>query len=408
MPDRDPPRSSIPESRAIPKKHTRLSLVWIIPIVAAVVGAWVAVTRVLSEGPKITIVMKSAEGLEAGKTKIHYNGVDIGTVTKIELSEDHQHVIMTAQMAPKTEAFLVEDTKFWVVRPRVSGANVTGLGTLISGAYIGVEIGSSKETKRDFTALEIPPVITGDIPGRFFILKTPDLGSLDTGTPIYFRRLQVGQVASYELDKDGRNLTVRVFVQTPYDQYVNSDTRFWHASGIDLSLSATGLTVQTQSVLSILIGGIAFETSASDPIAPPAEENAVFTLYSNRSEAFNPPPRNPQTYQLIFKDSVRGLAPGAPVEFRGIPIGQVTDVRAQIDVKTFEFLVPVTIQLDPTRLGVKIVGAPSPNYLEIHAQKIDRQHGRSRGSRAVADREPPDRLRLHIARLLPWCAPDDG
>ncbi|MGC1338432.1 MAG: MlaD family protein, partial [Candidatus Binataceae bacterium] len=141
MPDRDPPRSSIPESRAIPKKHTRLSLVWIIPIVAAVVGAWVAVTRVLSEGPKITIVMKSAEGLEAGKTKIHYNGVDIGTVTKIELSEDHQHVIMTAQMAPKTEAFLVEDTKFWVVRPRVSGANVTGLGTLISGAYIGVEIG---------------------------------------------------------------------------------------------------------------------------------------------------------------------------------------------------------------------------------------------------------------------------
>ncbi len=370
MPDRDPPRSSVPESRAIPKKRTRLSLVWIIPIVAAIVGAWVAVTRVLSEGPDITIVMKSAEGLEAGKTKIHYNGVDIGTVTKIELSEDHQHVIMTAQMAPRTEAFLVEDTKFWVVRPRVSGANVTGLGTLISGAYIGVEIGSSKESKRDFTALEIPPVITGEIPGRFFILKTPDLGSLDTGTPIYFRRLQVGQVASYELDKDGRNLTVKVFVQTPYDQYVNSDTRFWHASGIDLSLSATGLTVQTQSVLSILIGGIAFETSASDPIAPPAEENTVFTLYSNRSEAFNPPPRNPQTYQLIFKDSVRGLTPGAPVEFRGIPIGQVTDVRAQIDVKTFEFLVPVTIQLDPTRLGVKIVGAPSPNFLEIMRRKL--------------------------------------
>jgi paraquat-inducible protein B len=216
-----------------------------IPIVAAVVGAWVAVTRVLSEGPDIKIVMKSAEGLEAGKTKIHYNGVDIGTVTKIDLSEDHQHVIMTAQMAPKTEAFLVEDTKFWVVRPRISGANVTGLGTLISGAYIGVEIGSSKESKRDFTALEIPPVITGEVPGRFFILKTPDLGSLDTGTPIYFRRLQVGQVASYKLDKDGKNLTVKVFVQTPYDQYVNSDTRFWHASGIDLSLSATGLTVQT-------------------------------------------------------------------------------------------------------------------------------------------------------------------
>ncbi len=249
MPDRDPPLPSVPQSRSVPKKRTRLSLVWVIPIVAAIVGAWVAVTRVLSEGPKITIVFRSAEGLEAGKTKIHYNGVDIGTVTDIRLSEDHQRVITTVQMAPKTQGFLVEDTKFWVVRPRISGANVTGLGTLISGAYIGVEIGSSKETKSDFVALETPPVITGETPGRFFILKTPDLGSLDTGTPIFFRRLQVGQVASYELDKDGKNLTVKVFVQAPYDQYVNPDTRFWHASGVDVSLSANGLTVQTQSVL---------------------------------------------------------------------------------------------------------------------------------------------------------------
>ena len=370
MPDRDPPRSSVPESRAIPKKRTRLSLVWFIPILAAIVGAWVAVTRVLSEGPKITIVFQSAEGLEAGKPKIHFNGVDIGTVTAIRLSDDHQRVIAKVQMTPKTEAFLVDDTKFWVVRPRISGANVTRLGTLISGAYIGVEIGSSTETRSEFVALETPPVVTGEVPGRFFILKTPDLGSLDTGTPIYFRRLQVGQVASYELDKDGRNLTVKVFVQRPYDQYVNPETRFWHASGIDLSLSATGLTVQTQSVLSILIGGIAFETAASDPVLPSAGENAVFTLYANRSQAFNPPPRNPQTYELIFKDSVRGLAAGAPVEFRGIPIGAVTDVRAQIDLKTFEFMVPVTIQLDPTRLGVKIVGAPSASYLEIMRRKL--------------------------------------
>ncbi len=370
MPDSDPPRSSVPESRNVPKKRTRLSLVWFIPILAAVVGAWVAVTRVLSEGPKITIVMKSAEGLEAGKTKIHYNGVDIGTVTTIELTEDHQHVILHAQMAPKTEAFLVNDTKFWVVRPRISGANVTGLGTLISGAYIGVEIGSSKEERSDFVALETPPVITGDIPGRFFILKTPDLGSLDTGTPLYFRRLQVGQVASYSLDQDGKNLTVKVFVQAPYDQYVNPNTRFWHASGIDLSLSASGLSVQTQSVLSILIGGIAFETAATDAILPAADENAVFTLFANRSQAFNPPPRNPQTYILIFKQSVRGLSVGAPVEFRGIPIGEVADVRAQIDLKTFEFSVPVTIHLDPTRLGVRVVDTSTGIDLETMRRKL--------------------------------------
>jgi len=372
MPDRDPPLPSVPQSRSVPKKRTRLSLVWFIPIVAAVVGAWVAVTRIMSEGPKITIVLKSAEGLEAGKTKIHYNGVDVGTITKIELSGDHQHVIMTAQMAPKTEGFLVEDTKFWVVRPRISGANVTGLGTLISGAYIGMEIGSSKEDRRDFVALDTQPVISGEIPGRFFILKTPDLGSLDNGTPIYFRRLQVGQVASYALDKDGRNLTVKVFVRAPYDQYVNPNTRFWHASGIDVSLSASGFSVQTQSVLSILIGGVAFETAPSVMVLPPADENTVFRLFSNRTEAFNPPPRNPQTYQLIFKDSVRGLVPGAPVEFRGIPVGEVSEMAAQIDIKTFEFSVPVTISLDPQRLGVKVFDlGPVMNLESMRRKMID-------------------------------------
>ncbi len=329
-----------------------------------------AVTRVLGEGPKITIVFQSAEGLEAGKTKIHYNGVDIGTVTTIRLSDDHQRAITFAQMAPKTEGFLVEDTKFWVVRPRVSGANVTGLGTLISGAYIGMEIGVSRESRRDFVALETPPVVTGEMPGRLFVLKTPDLGSLDTGTPIYFRRLKVGQVASYELDKDGKFLTVKAFVQAPYDQYVNPDTRFWHASGIDVSLSASGLSVQTQSVLSILIGGIAFETAATDPVLPPAEANTVFTLFNNRAQAFNPPPRSPQTYQLIFKDSVRGLAPGAPVEFRGIPIGEVVEVRAQVDLKTFEFSVPVTIHVDAQRLGVKIVDLKTGADFETMRKKL--------------------------------------
>src|SRR5713101_6565362 len=161
MPEREPPPlPPVPESRAIPRKRTRFSLVWFIPIVAAIVGAWVAVTRILGQGPEITIVFKSAEGLEAGKTKIHYNGVDIGTVTTIRLSDDHQRVITTAQMAPKTEGFLAEDTKFWAVRPRISGANVTGLGTLISGAYIGLEIGESKAHKRDFVALETQPVVT--------------------------------------------------------------------------------------------------------------------------------------------------------------------------------------------------------------------------------------------------------
>lgn len=372
MPDPDTPTPSVPESRAFSRKRTRLSLVWVIPIVAALVGAWVAVTRVLNEGPKITIIFKSAEGLEAGKTKIHYNGVDIGTVETVRLSEDHQRVITTAQMAPKTESFLVDDTKFWVVSPRISGANVTGLGTLISGAYIGMEIGQSKQNKRDFVGLETPPVVTFETPGRFFVLKTPTLGSLDTGTPVYFRRLQVGQIASYELDKDGQGLTLKVFVNAPYDQYVNPNTRFWHASGIDVSLSANGLTVQTQSVLSVLIGGVAFETDPTDPVLPPAEANTVFTLFDDRAAAFKVAARAPQSFVLVFADSVRGLSPGAPVEFRGIPVGEVVDVSAQINAKTFEFSAPVTVRLDAQRLGVQVRDlAPGTDLVTIRRKLLD-------------------------------------
>jgi paraquat-inducible protein B len=370
MPDRDPPLPSFPDSRAVPRKRTRLSLVWVIPIVAALVGAWVAVARIRSEGPKITIVFRSAEGLEAGKTKINYRGVDVGTLTTIRLSDDHQRVIATAQMAPGTEDFLLEDTKFWVVRPRVSGANVSGLGTLISGAFIGIEIGNSKEEKLDFVALETPPVVSIDVPGRFFVLKTPDLGSLDTGTPLFFRRLQVGQVASYELNKDGRFFTVKIFVKAPYDHYVTANTRFWQASGIDVSLSASGLNVQTQSLLSILIGGIAFEAPATGAVLPIAEANTVFTLFSDRAKAFEPAARNPQTFELIFNESVRGLVPGAPVEFRGVPIGEVAEVRAQVDLKTLEFSVPVTIHLDAQRLGVKVLGLRSEADLAAMRRKL--------------------------------------
>ena len=204
------------------------------------------------------------------------------------------------------------------------------------------------------------------------MLKTSDLGSLDTGTPMFFRRLQVGQVASYALDKDGLSFTLKVFVRAPYDQYVTENTRFWQASGIDMQLSANGLSMQTQSLLSILIGGIAFETLANGPVLAAAEANTVFTLYGNRAQAFEPPARNPQTFELIFNESVRGLTPDAPIELRGIKIGEVADIRAQFDLKTVQYLVPVTIHLDAQRLGVKLVDLrPGADIGSLRRQLID-------------------------------------
>ena len=340
MPDEN--FSKVPEAKAVPKKRTRLSFVWVIPIVAAVAGVWIAVTKILEKGPEITIVFSSADGLEANKTKINYDGLNVGTLTSIQLAEDHKHVIAKAEMSPKAKDFLVKDTKFWVVKPRITGLNITGLGTLISGYYIGVQLGQSKESERNYTALESPP-LTGDVPGRTFILKTTELGSLGEGTPIYFRQLPAGQVVSYELDKDGKVLNVKIFVQSPYDQYITPDTRFWNASGVDVSLTAAGLHVQTESVMSILAGGIAFETPMTDSPLPPAEADTTFTLFDDRSDAFQPPPRNPHTYLLVFNQSVRGLSVGAPVEVNGIQIGQVTDIQAQFDAATTQFTVPVTV-----------------------------------------------------------------
>jgi paraquat-inducible protein B len=360
----------VPESRVVPKKRTRLSVVWLVPIVAAIAGGWVAVTRIMNQGPTITIVWKSAEGLEAGKTKIHYNGVAVGTIDTIRLSDDHQTVVTTAQMAPETDDILLDDTRFWVVSARISGANISGLGTLISGSYIGMEIGSSKKTRRHFVGLDAPPVVTGDVPGRFYTLRAPDLGSLDTGTPLFFRRLQVGEVAAYALDADGKSLSVKVFVKAPYDQYVTPNTRFWQASGIDVSLSASGLSVQTQSLLSILIGGIAFETPADGTVLPAAGADTVFRLFPDRASAFEQPARAPQTYALRFDQSVRGLTVGAPVEFRGIPVGQVTDLQADVDAATLAFSITITIELDAERLGVRVTELPPNADLDVLRREL--------------------------------------
>ena len=358
MPDNDQPLPKVTAAKAVPKKRTRLSLVWVIPIVAAVAGVWIAVTKILERGPEITIIFQSADGLAANKTKINYNGLDVGTITAIRLMDDHKRVIATAEMSPKAKDFLVKDTLFWVVKPRISGLNISGLGTLLSGYYIGVQLGESKDSARSFTALETPP-LTGNLAGRCFTLKTDDLGSLGEGTPIFFRKLPAGQVVSYALDPDGKFLNIKIFVQAPYDQYVNPDTRFWNASGVNLSLSASGLRVQTESVMSILAGGIAFETPASDSPLPPADAGTTFNLFNDRAGAFRPPPRHPRSYLVVFKQSVRGLEVGAPVVANGIIIGEVAEINPQFDARKVEFTIPVVITVDPSRYGVKFLNVPT-------------------------------------------------
>jgi paraquat-inducible protein B len=257
---RNPDLAGIPEARGEPKSRWTFQVVWLIPIVSALIGGWIAVKAVLDRGPVVTITFQNAEGLEAGKTKLKYKDVEIGLVKSVSLTPDLKRVVATAELVKEVKAYLVEDTRFWVVRPRISGGTVSGLGTLLSGSYIGVDTGKSNKPRKDFDGLETPPIVTIDTPGREFTLVSDQMASADNGSPVFFRRLRAGQVTSFALNPDGKGVTLKVFVNEPYDKYVSSNTRFWSASGIDMKLDASGVTVETESLISILLGGIAFET----------------------------------------------------------------------------------------------------------------------------------------------------
>jgi len=371
----DPEINDIPEAVAEPKRRYSIQLVWLIPIVAAIAGGTIAVKSYLQKGPTITITFKTGEGLEAGKTKIKYKDVEVGTVTDVRIAKDLKNVEVTAELQKETKPYLVEGTRFWVVKPRISGGMVSGLGTLMGGSYIGVDVGKSGKPQRTFTGLEMPPVVSMDVPGKQFLLHGNDLGSLDIGSPLYFRRIKVGQVVSYELDKGGTGVTFKVFVAAPYDKYVTANTRFWNASGIDLSIDANGLKVNTQSVVSILLGGIAFQTLDEKVTAPPPDPNAMFTLFTNREDAMRHRESIVSVYTLVFKESVRGLSVGAPVDFRGLTIGEVSGINAEFDYKTNQVNMLVEVWIYPERFRSRAVGL-LPSLEEQHeflARMVD--HG---------------------------------
>jgi paraquat-inducible protein B len=339
----------LPEAVATRRSRWRMQVVWLVPLVAVLIGGWLAVKAILEQGPTVTISFETGEGLDAGKTKLKFKNVDIGVVKSVTLSGDHRKVIATAELAKDATGLLVDDTRFWVVRPRISGGTVSGIGTLLSGSFIGMDVGASTKSRRDYTGLESPPVIATGVPGRQFVLKGDDMGSLDVGSPIYYRRLQVGHVTSYQLDANGKGVTMNIFIDAPYDKYVKEDTRFWHASGIDVSLDTSGVKVNTESLVSILIGGLAFQTPDETADQPEANANTDFALFRERAEAMAQHDRIVDEYVFNFRQSVRGLTVGAPVDFLGIVVGEVAAIHTRFDPATRSFSIPVEIKLFPER-----------------------------------------------------------
>jgi len=325
------------------------SLIWLIPVIAALVGITLVAKVLIDRGPEVEVSFKTAEGLEAGKTAVKYKDVQIGVVQSLRLAKDRSHVRVVLQLSKDADGFTARDTRFWVVRPRLDTSGISGLNTLLSGAYIGADAGVDEETAGNFTGLETPPIVTRDASGKQFLLHAADVGSLDVGSPVYYRRIKVGQIAAFDLDKDGKGVSLRIFVNKPYDSFVGANTRFWHASGIDMQLGAGGVTLRTQSVASILLGGIAFR-APDDRNGAEAAENTTFNLVEDETTALKPPDGPAHLLMLYFNQSVRGLSPGATVDFRGVNIGEVRSIGVEWDKVGQQLRMPVLVQIYPNRV----------------------------------------------------------
>ena len=351
MPENESGAPPLPEPRVEKANRWLPSLVWLIPLLAALIGLALVAKSVMDQGPTVTVSFRSADGLEPGKTKVKYKDVDIGLVRSITLSRDLSKVLVLIDMSKEAKRFTAADTRFWVVRPRVGASGVSGLSTLLSGAYIGVDAGKSEAVKEEFTGLEKPPQVAGDDKGSKFTLHGESLGSIDVGSPIFYRRIQVGQVVGFDLDEKGRGVKMTVFVSAPYDQYVGKNTRWWHASGVDVRLDSNGFKVNTQSLAALLVGGIAFESMSGQKPDQQAAAGTDFPLAADQANALREPDGVPITTVLYFDQSLRGLSPGAPVDFRGIVLGEVRSVGVEFDPVKKSFRMPVTVDMYPARLG---------------------------------------------------------
>ncbi|WP_439641495.1 intermembrane transport protein PqiB [Nevskia sp.] len=345
------PMSALPAPEPRRDGRKRLSLIWLVPLVAALIGLALVIRTWLQTGPTITIRFDTAESLQNGTTEVRYKDVVVGKVSSIQLREDDSGVTVEVELTPDAKRIAVKDSRFWVVRPRIGIGGVSGINTLLSGAYIGVDVGRSGEQQRDFVGLEKPPAVTHDQKGKQFTLTTLDAGSITIGAPVYYRRVAVGRVVDATLDEDGKRITVRVFIDAPYDRFVTGGVRFWNAGGIDLAVSSEGLRLNTQSLATVVAGGIAFQPLDERNPGEPAREDSRFELYDGIASALAPPDGPSVRALLVLRQSTRGLTAGTPVDFNGLVIGAIRSIEPQYDVRQQSFYSKVMVELYLERLG---------------------------------------------------------
>ncbi|MFC2992826.1 intermembrane transport protein PqiB [Halomonas tibetensis] len=354
------------QHKAKPSPQARFSPIWIVPIVAIVIGMWLVYDNYRSRGPQVTLVMANAEGIEAGSTLIKTRNVQVGRVERVNLSEDLATAVITARMSPDTEGMLVEDSRFWVVKPRVGREGISGLGTVLSGAFIQLEPGSSDAASREFQVSDQPPVAPAGAAGLRINLISQLGNSLRVGDPVTYHGYTVGRVEDATFDAQTRRMQHRIFIEAPYNTLVTDSTRFWSASGVDMRLDSEGFRVNVESFEALLGGGVTFGVPEDLPLGGPVEPDVTFNLYPDEDSARQGTFNRYLEYVLLVDDSVRGLSRGAPVEFRGVRIGTVAAVPWNFNAPQPEgrtgFSIPVLIRIEPQRLGIENQDVDLPEW----------------------------------------------
>ena len=343
------PPAEAPVSR--PLRRSRFSPVWIVPVVSALLGLWLVWRHYSDKGPEITVRLENAEGLIAGKTPVLCRSVPVGIVSKIELANDLKSVVVTADMNRGAARLLAEDSQIWVVRARYSAAGISGLNTLVSGNYLGLQPGVSNNRRQDFTGLENPPPTPPGVPGLRFKLIAKQAGGLGVGAAIIYKGIVVGMLETRVFHPDSGEVEFNAFIGEDYAGLVDERTLFYNAGGLNLKVGAEGVQLGGGTLESILTASVTFTEAAEKHLRPkPLPDGQTFVLYAGFDEAHKPKFDPTLPYLLLFAGSVRGLSSDAPVEFRGIRVGSVIGASFKYLPGDLEHRVPVLIKIDPNLL----------------------------------------------------------
>ncbi len=364
-PTNTPATAAVPEIR----KSRRWNVVWVVPLVALVLGVWLLYRNFAAQGPVARVRFDTADGVAAGKTEVRCRSVRVGMVKRVKLAEDLKSVLMHLEFDPDAEGLLRQGTFFWVVKPRLTATELSGVDTLITGSYIELDPGPpTADQCYDFTGNEDPPATNRNVPGRRLTLTADEAGFLSVGSPMYYRGFEVGRIEGRTLETDGKKVSYRAFVRKEYSQLVTENTRFWNTSGIDISAGSEGFKVRTPSFQAMLSGGVSFGVTDGEEPGQVVPDDKAFTLYPDQDAALKATFHPNMRVLLLFDQSVRGLAEKATVEFRGITIGRVAEISFDLVPTGGDSRIPVLIEVDTLKMRPETAGKlidPDSDFVKV-------------------------------------------